>query len=257
MTDIDILVAGLEDVPIIKPYRGRYLYDFVIEHEFENCLELGFAMGASASYVAGALDELGRGRLTAVDRVDAPFEHPTIEGVLASLDLTGWVEVVREPRSYTWFLMRQLEIADHPRYDFVFIDGGHTWDLDGFAFLLVDRLLRPGGWILFDDLDWSFERSPTQRDKVEVRALPEEEQVTLQLRKVWDLLVKPHPRYARHFDWSGWGFAQKLGDDHLAAPDRAKHIATSGAREVARFGSRARRKLQTLADQRNPSGGPE
>ena len=57
------------------------------------------------------------------------------------------------------FLMRAIE-AGH-KYDFCFIDGAHTWDTDGFAFCLVDRMLRPGGWIIFDDLNWTHAHSPT------------------------------------------------------------------------------------------------
>ena len=38
-----------------------------------------------------------------------------------------------------------------PIFDYVFIDGAHTWMLDALAFLLVDRLLRVGGYVDFDD----------------------------------------------------------------------------------------------------------
>ncbi len=126
MTDIATLHDRLENVPTMKPYRGEYLHRFAIKNRFENCLELGFAMRASASYIAGALDELGGGELTAVDREDAPFPQPNIEVELEPLGLEAYVDVVREERSYTWFLQHQLENADHPRYDFVIIDGGHA-----------------------------------------------------------------------------------------------------------------------------------
>ena len=244
MTDIATLHERLENVPIMKPYRGEYLHNFVIKNRFENCLELGFAMGASASYIAGALDELGGGKLTAVDREDAPFPQPNIEVVLESLGLEAYVDVVREERSYTWFLLHQLENADHPRYDFVFIDGGHTWDLDGFAFLLVDRLLRPGGWVLFDDPDWSFRRSPTLRNAAWVRAMPEEEQVALQVRKVWDLLVKPNPRYDRIWESDRWGFAHKLSDDRLSWPGWVRHVVGSAGWRARRFARRAANKVR-------------
>ncbi len=68
--------------------------------------------------------------------------------------------VVHEETSYTWFLHDTLRAqlkADgevEPKYDFVYIDGAHTWDVDALAFALADRLLVAGGWILFDDLDW-------------------------------------------------------------------------------------------------------
>ncbi len=56
--------------------------------------------------------------------------------------------------SYCWGLMELLEANEGPIFDYVYIDGAHTWHHDGFAFLLVDRLLRPGGYVDFDDFDW-------------------------------------------------------------------------------------------------------
>ena len=39
-----------------------------------------------------------------------------------------------------------------PGYDFCFLDGAHLWEPDALAALLVTQLLRPGGWLLMDDL---------------------------------------------------------------------------------------------------------
>lgn len=44
-------------------------------------------------------------------------------------------------------------------WDYVFIDGAHTWDVDGFSFLLCDMLLAPGGHIDLDDYQWTLESS--------------------------------------------------------------------------------------------------
>jgi hypothetical protein len=54
--------------------------------------------------------------------------------------------------------MKLLEVHADPIYDFCYIDGGHSWDVSGFGFFLVEKLVRPGGWLLFDDLDWTYER---------------------------------------------------------------------------------------------------
>ena len=66
-----------------------------------------------------------------------------------------------EPKSYLWRLMKIIEQNSEPIYDFIFIDGGHDWYTTGYAFFLVDKLLKPGGYILFDDLDWTVYTSPT------------------------------------------------------------------------------------------------
>ncbi len=52
--------------------------------------------------------------------------------------------------------MKMFEEDLQPQLDFCYIDGTHSWDVSGFGFLLVDRLLVPGGWVHFDGLDWTF-----------------------------------------------------------------------------------------------------
>ena len=99
-------------------------------------------------------------------------------------------------------------------FDFCYIDGAHSWDADGFAFFLVDRLLVRNGWVLFDDLDWTY-RSMEARYGVNVpawlRRIPEEERNTRQVRKVWELLVKRHPEYGEFREEGQRGFARKVG----------------------------------------------
>src|SRR5258707_1117285 len=83
----------------------------------------------------------------------APFTEPA--ELLARLGLAGFVDVVHARRSYTWELMRLIEsrVVEgrcRPFFDLCFVDGAHTWDTDGLAFFLVEKLLRPGGWVVFD-----------------------------------------------------------------------------------------------------------
>ncbi len=121
--------------------------------------------------------------------------------------LADRVELVYEETSYTWYLQRLLRQQLHdgqiePVFDFVFLDGAHTWDVDGFAFLLVDRLLKPGGWILLDDLDWRLdvERYPD---------VPDAERKLAQVREIWDLLLMPDSSYDEMSTDGLWGWARK------------------------------------------------
>jgi predicted O-methyltransferase YrrM len=100
--------------------------------------------------------------------------------------------------SYNWSLMRVLAEADGPVYDYVFIDGAHTWAHDALAFLLVDRLLAPGGYVDFDDYRWSLRESPSMNPQAfpDVEQLYTQEQIdTRQIGLVVDLLARPDPRY--------------------------------------------------------------
>ncbi len=66
--DVHSLVG---DIPFIGEKRARYLYDQILWRGYENILELGIAHGTATCYMAAALDELGRGTITAVDLIEA------------------------------------------------------------------------------------------------------------------------------------------------------------------------------------------
>lgn len=208
--DIDELITVVDGTPHMIPERGREIYDFVREHEPKSVLELGFAHGVSSCYIGAALKANGQGTLTTIDLESARQRRPDISTLLTQTGLTDWVQPIHTPTSYTWELMRLLEDAnDEQPFDFAFIDGAHSWFVDGFAFFLVDRLLRPGSWILFDDLDWTYSTSWALRDTEMVKAMPEDERTTAQIGKVFDLLVRTHPQYEAFRVDGSWGWARK------------------------------------------------
>lgn len=100
--------------------------------------------------------------------------------------------------SYNWSLKQILETTPDPCFDYVFLGGAHTWAHDALAFLLADRLLRPGGHIDFDDYDWSLARSPTLRPSRFPRTADDftSEQIECrQVQAILDLLVRRDDRY--------------------------------------------------------------
>lgn len=100
--------------------------------------------------------------------------------------------------SYTWSLMRLVQEHQEPIWEYVFLDGKHTWDVDALAFVLIDRLLKPGGHIDFDDYGWSLARSTTMNPRVFPQVTkqytPEQIEAT-HVQLIVDLLVKRDPRY--------------------------------------------------------------
>ena len=110
-----------------------------------------------------------------------------------------------------------LEESPEPRFDLCYLDGAHSWFVDGFAFFLVDRLLRPGGLLVLDDLDWTYASSPTLRSTELVKAMPGDERTEPHVRKVYELLVKPHPSYETFRTQDGWAFARKRRDSAQSA----------------------------------------
>lgn len=213
MSATDAVFARYGSIPHTDRRRAEAIEAFIHDNEFCDLLELGFAHGKSSAIMAATLRDLGRGHLTTIDRVQARRMDPSLDEVLEDLGLTEWVTAYYEPRSYTWRLMRLLEAYREPVFDFVYIDGGHSWDATGFGFCLVDRLLRPGGWVLFDDLDWTFKSMEARYNGALpwwLRQMPQEERNTRQVRKVWELLVKRHPGYGSFREEGPWGFARKI-----------------------------------------------
>jgi len=204
----DAIAAHLDGIPFMSPNKGRVFYDFIMDTRPEQCLELGFAHGVSSCYIAAALHELGRGHLTTVDllRYQQWFD-PSIETLLARTGLREWVTVARETTSYTWFLKKMIEqqTSEHvcvPCYDFCFIDGGKNWTIDGAAFFMVDKLLRPGGWIIFDDLWWSCASEEARSGRKVTYSLRHDELAEDEFRNphieaIFRLLVMQHPGYSQ------------------------------------------------------------
>ena len=202
-------------LPYMTDKQAQRLQRLLHEHQLRNCLELGFFHGKSAAYTAAIVKPMG-GHLVAIDRLSAKALKPNIEEVLQELDLLDTVDFYYEEVSYNWRLMEMLERTPRPVFDFCYIDGGHTWERDGFAFCLAEKMLRSGGWILFDDIDHSFQKSYAGRGLIEPgggvpkgAGLTQLEFSTQQIRKVWDLLVREHPGFHNFTEEGRWGFAQK------------------------------------------------
>lgn len=206
----------LHGIPFMSPSSGKRIYDFIIENKLKRCLELGFAHGVSSNYMAAALDEIGNGHLTTVDIEKARnWQNPSIEETLALTGLHKNVTVVRETSSYTWFLKKEIERCSvkglcEPFYDFCYIDGCKNWTIDGISFFLVDKLLKSGGWILFDDYNWIYNQlGRTQSDGIKFSDLSEEELNNPHIEAVFRLLVKQHPNYADFSVEGDWAWARK------------------------------------------------
>ena len=113
-----------------------------------------------------------------------------------------------------------------PRFDFVYLDGAKNWTIDGLAVVLVEKLLRPGGWLLMDDLDWTYADDPGREatDGVANRDLSEPERTQPHLRAVFELIVAQHPSFTElrvQDEW--WGWARKAP----GAPRRPTRVETT------------------------------
>jgi len=241
--DVAARVAG---IPFMSPELGRRVYDHIRVSGARDVLELGTAHGVSAAYMAAALEANGHGELTTVDHGGAAYD-PAPEAVLKRAGVAHRVRIVREHSSYNWFLKQQVEEASDaagnatPRFDFCYLDGAKNFNVDGVAVVLIEKLLRPGGWLLMDDLEWTYEDNQwilPSGDGRPLGPLSESERTEPHLAAVFELIVKQHPsfsRFRREDAWYGW--AQKLPDE-----PRRYELATSRPLSAVLMGELRRRR---------------
>ncbi|NCD09507.1 MAG: class I SAM-dependent methyltransferase [Negativicutes bacterium] len=158
--------------------------------------EIGIHLGDTSLAFAQIMN--GKGELHLFD-----FEGIT-DKARQKIEQAGYLNVYihsnsRKVRdSYNWSLMQILKKSNSLRFDYIYLDGAHTWEIDGFAFFLCDLLLEIGGYIDFDDYNWSHALSPTCNPQKYPKILdlyPEEQIMTPQVKLVVDLLVRKTGRY--------------------------------------------------------------
>jgi predicted O-methyltransferase YrrM len=247
MPTFDEVARAVAGIPFMSPEQGRLVYDHVRETGVQDVLELGTAHAVGAAYMAAA-----GAQVTTVDHAGAAY-HPSPEEVVARAGVAERVAIVREYSSYTWWLKELVEARSdahgnvEPCFDFVYLDGAKNWTIDGLAVVLIEKLLRPGRWLLMDDLEWTYDQDPGRdaTDGIHHRELSERERTEPHLRAVFDLIVAQHPSFTelrRQDEW--WGWARKApGEPRRYRVETSRPLSAlvaNGARKVAR---RARRRL--------------
>jgi predicted O-methyltransferase YrrM len=211
------VAEAVEGIPYMTRSQGHSIFSHVRSTGATQILELGTAHGVSACYMAAALR--GPGRVTTVDAERfIRWRNPQPGDTIARAGLGDRIDVVLvDDSSYTWWLKdRVAEHSDRDGncagvYDFCYIDGAHNWTVDGLAVILVEKLLKPGGWLLLDDLRWSYGAEKTAGRTIdETIYLSPAEMREPHIQAVWDLLVRQHPSLTEtRVENDDWGWARK------------------------------------------------
>jgi hypothetical protein len=100
--------------------------------------------------------------------------------------------------SYNWNLAKLIDQNAQSIYDYVFLDGAHNWAVDALTTFLADRLLKVGGYLDFDDYDWTLAGSPSLNPKsfpLTRKLFTAEQIASKQVKMVVDLVIRRDPRY--------------------------------------------------------------
>jgi predicted O-methyltransferase YrrM len=247
MPSFEQVAAAVAGVPFMSPEQGRVIHDHVTSTGARDVLELGTAHGVGAAYLAS-----GGAHVTTVDFAGAAYD-PSPEQVLARAGVADRVAIVREFSSYTWWLKEQVAARSdahgnvEPCFDFVYLDGAKNWTIDGLAVILIEKLLRPGGWLLMDDLGWTYAQDPRREatDGIVHRELSAPERTEPHLRAVFDLIVAQHPSFTElkvQDEW--WGWARKApGEPRRYTLETSRPLSALAAGAARKAIRRARRRL--------------
>jgi predicted O-methyltransferase YrrM len=247
MPTFEQVASAIEGIPFMSPEQGRLVYDHVKDTGVKEVLELGTAHGVGAAYMAAA-----GAQVTTVDYAGAVY-LPSPEEVVAKAGVSERVAIVREYSSYTWWLKELIAARSDahgnvdPCFDFVYLDGAKNWTIDGLAVVLIEKLLRPGRWLLMDDLDWTYGQDPGREitDGIHHRELSERERSEPHLRAVFDLIVAQHPSFTelRRQD-ELWGWARKApGEPRRYSVETSRPLSALATNAARKFARRARRRL--------------
>ncbi|MCI0545826.1 MAG: class I SAM-dependent methyltransferase [Candidatus Rokubacteria bacterium] len=127
--------------------EGEFLQKLILEVKPRVSVEVGLGYGISSLFICEALTQVQAERHIIID----PYQFPGWGGIgLHNLKEAGYDRLVDFREAPSHLALPQLE-AEGLRIDFAFIDGWHTFDYALVDFFYIDRLLRVGGVVAFDD----------------------------------------------------------------------------------------------------------
>lgn len=115
----------------------------------ERTLEIGLANGGSTEVICGVLRDLGGGKHVALDPFQNHPEHWNNQGLerVRNAGLDGFLEWVDQPD----YLALPALVQRQQQFDFILIDGWHSFDFTMLDLFYGDLLLRDGGVVAIHD----------------------------------------------------------------------------------------------------------
>lgn len=187
MADFQRIKPILDPYPFMTMARIKRATPIFEDLRPTKVLEIGTYNGSGVCYWAEAIREYG-GHVTTVDLQQTkvnPNVKTTPEELLEMCGLTN-ATVLRRKDGAAGFLREQIDKG--VQYDIVYEDDGHTLKTIPQHFALGMAALKPGGWMIFDDLHTS----------------PHPD-----VQWFWDKVV---PTFCSNkYEIETWGFCQKPG----------------------------------------------
>lgn len=157
-----------ESISIVSSDVLYILQNLLKKHSNISVAEIGVGIGATSIEIAKWLSNTGYFHIY-------DYENRVVE-LKKDLGELGYSNVVvhgntrKKYDGYYWKLAKQaIEVVnnkDEGLFDFVYLDGAHSFYQDAPAAYALKHLIKPGGYLLFDDYQWSFNTSPSMSPSV-------------------------------------------------------------------------------------------
>ncbi len=127
--------------------EGQFINEIIDKYKPTNTIEIGCAYGISSLYICSSIKDFEGCKHTIID----PFQDASVNNI-------GITNLKRVGYDFFEFIEELSEIAlpellsKGKQYDFGFIDGFHTFDHALIDFFYLNRLIKVGGVIIFDDV---------------------------------------------------------------------------------------------------------
>ena len=126
--------------------EGEFLASLIEQNNFRRTIEIGCAFGISSLCICDALSDLDGVHHTIID----PGQSENYHGVgVSNLQKAGFdfFDLIEKPSE----IALPCLLEEGKQFDFAFIDGWHTFDHTLLDFFYLNRMIRIGGIIAFDD----------------------------------------------------------------------------------------------------------
>lgn len=128
------------------------LRKLLTEHMPKLTLEVGMANGGSSLEVCRLLREVGGTRHTVIDPFQSHEGGWGGRGIKLVQD-GGFGDLLEMIEDYDYLALPKL-VAEKRQFDFILIDGWHSFDYTFIDLFFADLLLRPGGVVAIHDTGW-------------------------------------------------------------------------------------------------------
>lgn len=155
--------------------------------------EIGVGIGATTLPMAEILSNYGEIHIfdfeTSVQELQADLRQREFTNIVAHGNTDRYWD------SYHWSLAEMIRNPiNNEIFDLIYIDGAHTYLHDALAFFQCDRLLKVGGFMIFDDYNWRYADSKYMKGK-RLLYMTQEQVNAFQINMFIEDLVSTHIGY--------------------------------------------------------------